>query len=43
MEKPKVIAGGALFGFWGIFLSLPVAGIVKVLYTYSMVHAEKEG
>ncbi|NIO17160.1 MAG: AI-2E family transporter [Deltaproteobacteria bacterium] len=39
----SVIAGGALFGFWGIFFSLPVAGIIKVLYTYSMVHAEKEG
>lgn len=30
-----VIAGGALFGFWGVFFSLPVAGIVKVLYTHA--------
>ncbi len=29
-----IFAGGELFGFWGIFLAVPLAGIIRVLFGF---------
>jgi predicted PurR-regulated permease PerM len=29
-----LLAGGSLYGFWGMLLAVPVAGMLRVLLTY---------
>jgi predicted PurR-regulated permease PerM len=31
----SILCGGAIYGFWGIFFAMPVAGIIKVLYNHA--------
>jgi predicted PurR-regulated permease PerM len=38
----SVMIGGALYGFWGVVFSLPLAGIIKIFYTHTL-RREGEG